>query len=163
MPIRLPGAMVQPCSTTLCPMVQSAPITIGTHVGVQRAAFLDVERSPTSIHSLSPRSTEPNQMLASASGARAINHRGFGNPIAAVGGEFGGLSVEFVDRHASSLRYVRSDLATSASGEKQREGVETPSPRRCRTYAGFRSPRCIAPAYELELAALDAASAVTLR
>src|ERR1043165_5768115 len=66
MPIRLPSAMVQPCSTTLCPMVQSGPITMGNPMSVCSVQLSwMLERSPSSIHSLSPRSTEPHQMLVS--------------------------------------------------------------------------------------------------
>src|SRR5204863_7816076 len=54
------SAMVQPCSTTLCPMVQSGPIVIGKPMSVCSVQLSwMLERSPSSIHSLSPRSTEP--------------------------------------------------------------------------------------------------------
>ena len=47
-------------------MVQFLPITSGLPGSVWQTVFSwTFEPSPTSIHSLSPRSTEPNQTLAS--------------------------------------------------------------------------------------------------
>ena len=67
MPIRVPSPIVQPCRMTLWPTVQLAPMTRGkpgSVCSVQLSCTL--LRSPTSIHSLSPRSTAPNQTLAPA-------------------------------------------------------------------------------------------------
>ena len=56
---------MQPCSMTLWPITQFAPITIGNPGSVCSVALSWIcERSPSSIHSLSPRSTAPNQTLA---------------------------------------------------------------------------------------------------
>ena len=64
MPIRLLSPTMQPCSMTLWPITQLAPITIGNPGSVCSVALSWIcERSPISIHSLSPRSTAPNQML----------------------------------------------------------------------------------------------------
>ena len=66
MPIRLLSPTLAPCRMTLWPITQSRPITIGNPGSVCSVALSWIcERSPSSIHSLSPRSTEPNQMLAS--------------------------------------------------------------------------------------------------
>ena len=65
-PIRLFSAMVQPCSTTACPIVQLAPTTSGKPMSVCSKQFsCTFEPSPISTHSLSPRSVEPYQILAS--------------------------------------------------------------------------------------------------
>ena len=64
MPIRLPSPIVQPCSTTLWPMTQSRPMVSGKPGSVCSVALSWIcERVPISINSLSPRSTEPYQML----------------------------------------------------------------------------------------------------
>ena len=66
MPIRLLSPTLAPCRMTLWPITQSRPITIGKPGSVCSVALSWIcERSPSSIHSLSPRSTEPNQTLAS--------------------------------------------------------------------------------------------------
>src|SRR6266851_4925154 len=66
MPIRLPSPTVQPCSTALCPITQPRPIVSGKPGSVCNVALSWIwERSPTSIHSLSPRSTAPHHTLAS--------------------------------------------------------------------------------------------------
>src|SRR6266853_1531093 len=66
MPIRLPSPTVQPCSTTLCPITQPRPIVSGKPGSVCNVALSWIwERSPTSIHSLSPRNTAPHHTLAS--------------------------------------------------------------------------------------------------
>src|SRR5262249_37424528 len=66
MPIRLCEPMMQPCSITLWPMTQLSPITRGKPASVCRVELSWIcERSPSSIHSLSPRSTAPNQTLVS--------------------------------------------------------------------------------------------------
>src|SRR5262245_1297138 len=66
MPIRLSDPMMQPCSMTLWPMTQLSPITIGKPGSVWSVELSWIcERSPSSIHSLSPRSTAPNQTLVS--------------------------------------------------------------------------------------------------
>src|SRR5215471_12997512 len=66
MPIRLPSPTEQPCSTTLWPITQPRPIVSGNPGSVCNVALSWIwERSPTSIHSLSPRSTAPHHTLAS--------------------------------------------------------------------------------------------------
>src|SRR5216684_1076761 len=66
MPIRLPSPTAQPCSTTLCPITQPRPIVSGKPGSVCNVALSWIwERSPTSIHSLSPRNTAPHHTLAS--------------------------------------------------------------------------------------------------
>ncbi len=67
MPIRLFGPMVQPCSIALWPMVQSAPMVMGYPGSVcsTHSSWM-FTRAPTSISSLSPRMTVPNQTLASS-------------------------------------------------------------------------------------------------
>ena len=64
MPTRLLSPMVQPCSITLWPITQFEPITIGKPGSVCSVALSWIcERSPSSIHSLSPRATAPNHTL----------------------------------------------------------------------------------------------------
>ena len=65
MPISAPSSMVQPCRMTLWPTVQFLPITMGKPRSVwQVEPSCTLAPSPISIHSLSPRSTAPNQTLA---------------------------------------------------------------------------------------------------
>ena len=67
MPIRQLSPITQPCRITLWPITQFAPITIGKPGSVCSVALSWIcERSPSSIHSLSPRSTAPNQTLVSS-------------------------------------------------------------------------------------------------
>jgi hypothetical protein len=67
MPISELAPMVQPCRMTLCPMTQSGPIVIGNPGSVCSVALSWIcDRSPSSIHSLSPRSTALNQTLVSS-------------------------------------------------------------------------------------------------
>ncbi len=67
MPISELSPMVQPCRITLWPITQLLPITMGKPGSVCSVELSWIcERSPSSIHSLSPRSTAPNQTLASA-------------------------------------------------------------------------------------------------
>jgi len=66
MPTSTPSSTVQPCRMTLWPMTQLLPTFSGKPGSVCRTQFsCTLVPSPTSIGSLSPRSTEPNQMLAS--------------------------------------------------------------------------------------------------
>jgi len=66
MPIKLLAPMVQPWRMTLWPITQSGPIVNGNPGSVCNVALSWIcERSPSSIHSLSPRNTAPNQTLAS--------------------------------------------------------------------------------------------------
>ena len=60
--------MTQPCNVTRWPMVQSSPISSGNPRSVCiTQPSCTFERAPIVIHSLSPRSTEPNHTLASSS------------------------------------------------------------------------------------------------
>ena len=67
MPISVLVPMVQPCRITLWPMVQPAAILIGEPGSVcsMHISWMFVP-SPISIHPLSPRITEPNQMPTSS-------------------------------------------------------------------------------------------------
>ena len=68
MPISAPRPMVQPCSTTLWPMVASGPMVSGKPGSVCRTQpSCTFARAPIAIGSLSPRATVPNQTLASSS------------------------------------------------------------------------------------------------
>ena len=113
---------------TLWPITQFAPITIGKPGSVCSVELSWIcERSPISIHSLSPRSTAPNQTLASALEPHAADqHRGLGDPVVAVGRKFRRLSVEFVDRHCAPS-VTRADLATSERIGARRQATSWPS------------------------------------
>ena len=67
MPIRLPSPIVQPCSIARCPTVQPAPTVSGKPLSVwQTQPSCTLVFSPTTIGSMSPRSTALNQTAAPA-------------------------------------------------------------------------------------------------
>ena len=62
-----PRPIVQPCSMAMWPMVQSSPMVSGKPGSVwSTQPSCTFERAPITIGSLSPRSTLPNQTLASS-------------------------------------------------------------------------------------------------
>ena len=102
---------------TLWPITQSCPIVSGNPGSVCSVALSWIcERSPSSIHSLSPRSTAPNQTLASGFEPHAADqHRGVGDVILALAGKFRRLAVEFINRHCR---------VSSAEGDNRNEIAE---------------------------------------
>ncbi len=67
MPTKLFSPTVQPWSSAICPMVQPAPMVSGKPMSVwQTQLSCTFEPSPTTIGSLSPRSTALNQTEAPA-------------------------------------------------------------------------------------------------
>ena len=107
-----------------------------------------------SIHSLSPRSTAPNQMLEWLFMPDAADqHRGLGHPVAAVGRKLRRLSVEFINRHCASSNHG-GDLAMFDARRNDAEKTTRPDGR----WPAAPSPRRV-PDIRLQKPATTAASA----
>src|SRR5262245_60389271 len=130
-PSMLQSPTVQPCSTTLWPITQPRPIVIGNPGSVCNVALSWIwERSPISIHSLSPRSTAPHHTLASdlrrtrpiTTAVSAIQYC----PSAGKSGRSpasSNIGIIVLLTGADTCHVVRA-LASRRLGEKSRHGFE---------------------------------------
>ena len=103
MPTRLPSPMMQPCRIAMWPMVQSGPMVSGKPWSVwQTQLSCTFEPSPTTIGSLSPRSTALNQTEAPfASTIRPESRAPGRHPEVAVRRQLRRHAVERIEAHVS--------------------------------------------------------------